>query len=280
MPVREHKGLKIVFGAARVVLPVLLLLSLAAGASADRMADIRARGKLVVGVSDAIPPFTYRGLGGAAVGYDIDILRGVATRLGVFLETVTVPETERIKALQQGKVDLIASTFTRTPERERQVGFSLDIFSSPQVMIVDKGSGLTSVKALGGRNVGVLKGRTADKNILAVVPTAKIVFIDGYPDAFAGLRAKTLDAFAADNLVLRTNLKKEADADRFLFLPDFRKDRNAGFGIKMGEVMLKFSVDQALFDMEESGEAAKIFDEWFGPKSAVPIERTFKIEFK
>jgi polar amino acid transport system substrate-binding protein len=249
-------------------------------AAADRLADIRARGKLVVGVSDAIPPFTFRGQGGAAIGYDIDLLRGVAERLGVYLETVTVAETERIKALQEGRVDLIASTFTRTPERERQVGFSLDIFSSPQVIIVDKASGLTSVKQLGERTVGVLKGRTADKNILEVVPTAKIAFVDGYASAFAELRAKTLDGFAADNLVLRTNLKKEADADRFFFLPDFKKDRNAGFGIRMGEVMLKFAVDQALFDMEEKGEAAKIFDQWFGPTSAVPIERTFVIEFK
>jgi polar amino acid transport system substrate-binding protein len=261
-------------------LALLLLPVLATSASADRLGDIRARGKLVAGVSDAIPPFTFRGLGGAAVGYDIDLLRGVAARFGVVLETVTVPETERIKALQQGKVDLIASSFTRTPEREREVGFSLDIFSSPQVILVDKASGLTSVKQLAGRGVGVLKGRTADKNVLAVVPAAKIVLVDDYPGAFAGLRNRTIDAFAADNLVLRTNLKKEADAERFAFLPDFQKPRNAGFGIRMGEVMLKFAVDQALYDMEESGEAARIFETWFGPQSAVPITRTFRIEFK
>lgn len=264
----------------KCVLPALLVLSAVLPAAADRLADIRARGKLIAGISDAIPPFSFRGQGGVAVGYDVDLLRGVASRLGVWLDTVTVPETERIKALQEGKVDLIASTFTRTPERERQVGFSLDIFSSPQVIIVDKASGLTSVQQLGGRSVGVLKGRTADKNILEAVPTARIVFVDDYAGAFAGLRAKTLEGFAADNLVLRTHLKKEPDADRFLFLPDFKKNRNAGFGIRMGEVMLKFVVDQALFDMEEKGEAARIFDQWFGPQSAVPIERTFVIEFK
>lgn len=275
-----YAGVRFVPAAAASVLSVLALVTLVAPASADRLDDIRARGKLVVGISDAIPPFTFRRADGEAAGYDVDLLRGVAARLGVKLETVTVPETERIKALQQGKVDLIASTFTRTPERERAVGFSLDIFYSPQVIIVDKASGLTSVKQLGGRSIGVLKGRTADKNILAVIPTARIVFVDDYPAAFAGLRTKTLDGFAADNLVLRTNMKKEADADRFFFIPDFEKGRNAGFGIKMGEVTLKFAVDQALYDMEENGEAAKVFDVWFGPKSPVPIERSFVIEFK
>ena len=60
---------------------------------------------------------------------------------------------------------------------------------------------------MGGRKFGVLKGRTSDKNILEVVPTAQFVYLDDYVSAFAGLRNKVLDGFAADNLVLRTNLK-------------------------------------------------------------------------
>ena len=261
----------------RAVLLALGLLLTAVPATADQLGDVRSRGTLVVGVSDAIPPFTFR-RGGDIVGYDVDLVRGIAQRIGVKLETVVVSETERIPALRGGKVDLIASTFTRTPERLRDVDFSIIIFYSPQVMIVDKASGLASVKQLGGRKVGVLKGRTADKNILDVIPTARIVFVDSYPDAFAGIRRGSIDAFAADNLVLRTNMKKENDAARFFFIPDFSKGRDAGFGIRQGEAPLKAVVDKALLDMEASGEAARIFDAWFGPKSDVPIERTFRIE--
>ena len=119
-----------------------------APASAGHLADVKARGKLVVGISDAIPPFTFRRSGGESVGYDVDLLRGVADRIGVKLEMVSLAETERISALQQGKVDLVASTFTRTPERERVIDFSVNIFYSPQVIIVDKASALTSVKQL------------------------------------------------------------------------------------------------------------------------------------
>ena len=186
--------------------------------------------------------------------------------------------SKRISALQQGKVDLVASTFTRTPERERDVDFSVTMFYSPQVIIVDKAVGVTSVKQLAGRKIGVLRGRTADKNILDVIPTAQIVFVDSYAGAFSGLKEKKLDGFAADNLVLRTNLKKENDAERYFFIPDFNKGGEAGFGIKKGETALKNAVDRALLDMEASGEAAKIFDVWFGPKSNVPIEQTFKFQ--
>jgi len=208
----------------------LLFATLMAGpAAADRLDEIKSRGALLVGVSDAIPPFTFR-RGGEVVGYDIDLVRGIAQRIGVRLELLTIGETDRIKAVQDGKIDLIASTFTRTPERERDVAFSLDIFSSPQVMIVDRGTGFTSIKQMAGRKFGVLKGRTSDKNILEVLPSAQFVYLDDYVSAFAGLRDKKFDGFAADNLVLRTNLKKERDADRFFFIPDFKKDRDAGLG--------------------------------------------------
>ena len=143
-------------------------------ASADRLADIKARGTLIVGVSTAIPPFTFQ-RGSEIVGYR---RRPRARRRAAdgrhSWNWCPVSETERIKAVQDGKIDLIASTFTRTPERERDVAFSLDIFNSPQVMIVDRASGLTSVKQMNGRTFGVLKGRTSDQNIREVVPTAQL----------------------------------------------------------------------------------------------------------
>ena len=260
---------------ARWLLSGLLLLP-AFPASADRLGDIKARGALIVGVSTAIPPFTFQ-RGSEIVGYDVDLVRGIAQRIGVKLELLPVGEADRIKAVQAGKIDLIASTFTRTPQRERDVAFSLDIFNSPQVMIVDKASGLTSVKQMNGGTFGVLTGRTSDQNIREVIPDAKFVYLDGYASAFAGLRNKTFIAFVADNLVLRTNLIREQDMDRFHFIADFSKARNAGFGMPKNEPALKAAVDRALLAMETSGEAVEIYNVWFGPKSDVPIERALRI---
>jgi polar amino acid transport system substrate-binding protein len=77
--------------------------------------------------------------------------------------------------------------------------------------------------------------------------------------------------------VLRTNLIKEKDVDRFRFIADFSKARNAGFGMPKNEPALKIAVDEALLAMEKAGEAVKIYNVWFGPKSDVPIERAFTI---
>jgi polar amino acid transport system substrate-binding protein len=264
---------------ARRLISILFVIMMTGQAVADRLGDIKLRGTLLVGVSDAIPPFTFR-RGSEVVGYDVDLVRGIAQRIGVKVELLTIGETDRIKAVQDGRIDLIASTFTRTPERESHVAFSLDIFNSPQVMIADRESGFTSVKQMGGRKFGVLKGRTSDKNILEAVPTAQFIYLDDYVSAFAGLRNKVFDGFAADNLVLRTKLKKERDADRFFFIPDFKTSRDAGFGMKKDEPALKAAIDRALLDMEASGEALRIYDSWFGPNSDVPIERALRIGVK
>jgi polar amino acid transport system substrate-binding protein len=264
-------------GLAKGIVAALLSLALADSAAADRLADIKLRGTLIVGVSTAIPPFTFQ-RGGEIVGYDVDLVRVIAERIGVKAVLVPVGEAERVKAVQAGRIDLIASTFTRTPERERDVAFSLDIFNSPQVMIVDKASGLISVKQMtGGRTFGVLQGRTSDQNIRDVVPDAKFVYLADYVSAFQGLRSGAFIGFAADNLVLRTNLIKETDAGRFHFIADFSKARNAGFGMPKNEPALKAAIDQALLAMEKSGEAVRIYDVWFGPKSPVPIERALTI---
>jgi polar amino acid transport system substrate-binding protein len=258
------------------LLTCLAITALLRPATADRLADVKQRGKLVVGASDAIPPFTFR-RSGEIVGYDADLVHGIADRIGVKAEFITVPESARIRAIGDGTIDLIASTFTRTPEREREVAFSFNIFYSPQVVLVDQSAGFRTIRDLAGKTFGVLKGRTSDKNILEVLPDARFVYLEEYAVAFESLRKRTLDAFIADNLVMRTNLKKESDRDRFFFIPDFKKDREAGFGLPRGEPALKSAVDGALLDMERAGQAAKVFDTWFGPNSDVPIDRTFTI---
>src|ERR1700704_944245 len=68
-----------------------LLAVLVTPAAADKLDDVKARGKLVVGVSDTTPPFSFRKLPEDAItGYDIDLVKGVAKRLGLGLEMVPV----------------------------------------------------------------------------------------------------------------------------------------------------------------------------------------------
>jgi polar amino acid transport system substrate-binding protein len=70
----------------------------------------------------------------------------------------------------------------------------------------------------------------------------------------------------------------QKDADQYLFIPDFEKRRAAAFAMKKGEVGLRDAVNRALLGLEASGEAASIYDAWFGPKSEHPLPRSFRIQ--
>ena len=149
-----------------------LLVVLAAPAAADKLDDVKARGKLVVGVSDTTPPFSFKRPGeNEHAGYDIDLVRAVAKRLGVGVETVSLSSAERIPMLQQGKLDFVATSMTRTPERLREIDFSLIYFVTPHAVIVKKSSGITSVQQLAGRKAASASTSTAGGNLKEVVPT-------------------------------------------------------------------------------------------------------------
>src|SRR5262244_1399762 len=115
---------------AKALLSAALLLGVAGSAAADKLDEIKARGKLLIGNSDTSPPFSSRE-NGKVIGYDIDLAAQVARRLAVGMEFVSVINSERIPALQQDRIDLAASGMTRADNRRHLIGFSLAYLVSP-----------------------------------------------------------------------------------------------------------------------------------------------------
>lgn len=87
-----------------------------------------------------------------------------------------------------------------------------------------------------------------------------------------------VDAFPTDESVLRAIVKQDGQhPDDYVFLSDFAKSRDVGFAMKKDEPRFKDAINKALLDVEASGDAAKIFEVWFGPQSPEPMTRKFTI---
>ena len=101
-----------------LILGIASLLAMPQPARADKLDEVKARGKLLIGTSDTSPPFSSRE-NGKVVGYDVDLAARVAQRLALPMETIPVVNADRIPALQQDRVDLVASGITgpRTARR-------------------------------------------------------------------------------------------------------------------------------------------------------------------
>ena len=244
-----------------------------ASAAADKLDDIKARGRLLVGVTQSSPPFSYRDGENGVVGYDVDLAAAVAKRLGVPMEKISIINAERIPSLQQDRVDLVATGMTRAENRKRDIAFSLAYLDSPHKVMVRKDAGITTVAQMGGRKLALVRSASVDAELKAAVPTLQIVLLDDYRACFEALRDKRVDGFLADELLLlRFAAQSEAPQD-FGLIEGYDLPRTAGFGLKKNEPRFTEFVNRTLLDLEASGEAAKIFDTWFKP-----LKRPFQIK--
>src|ERR1700712_5810521 len=71
----------------------------------DLLDSVKARGTLRIGLEGTFPPFNSKNPQGELVGFDVDIARAVATKLGVKAEFVTTEWSGIIAGLQAGKFD-------------------------------------------------------------------------------------------------------------------------------------------------------------------------------
>ena len=253
--------------------PTLIVLLLASSASADKLDDIKARGKLIVGVTESSPPFSFRDGDRGVVGYDVDLAAQVARRLGVETSKVSIINAERIPSLRDDKVDLVAAGMTRSAGRARDIDFSIATLVSPHKILVRRDSGITKVTQLAGRTLALVRSASVDKDLKEAVPTLQIVFLDDYQAAFTALKEKRVDSFLADELLLLRFAANSGAPQDFALIEGYDLPRTAGFGLKKNEPRFTEFVNRTLIDLEASGEAAKIFDAWFAP-----LTRPFRIK--
>lgn len=246
-------------------------------AAQDTLAKVKQKGVLVAGVKDSLPPFGYvdeqtRQI----VGYDVDFVKALADKLGVKLELKAVTSASRMPQLTEGNIDIIAATMTKTPERAQQIDFSNTYFLTGQKFLVKKGT-VKTLADLDGKKIGTAKGSTSEQNAAKAIPSATILSFDDYPQAFLALQQRKVFAVTTDESILAGIRGKAPNKEEFE-IPDLRiSDEPYGLGMRKGDRAFVDFVNNALLEMEKSGQAQEIFNKRFGPNTATPLERNFTI---
>lgn len=243
----------------------------------DTLADVKAKGVLVVGVRDTAPPFgTFNPDRNRYEGYDIDVARYIAEKLGVKVDFQRVTASSRIPALLDNRVDLLAAAMTKTPERAERIDFSHTYFLTGQKFLARKGK-IRSLKDLEGKRIATGKGTTAEQLMKSSVPQATVVSFEDYPMGFVALKQGKVDAVTTDESILggQLSLLERSPATRGKFeIPDIQLSIEPyALGVRKNDAgFLKF-VNETLLEMEQNGEVKKIFQRWFGAKTECPINR-------
>lgn len=255
----------------------LALFALTNLAHADRLDDIKKNGVVRVASFDSNPPFGFVDAKTKKIaGLDVDYAQAIADKLGVKLEVVPTNPANRIPLLVSHKVDLVLANFTITKERQEQVNFSIPYFSSGQQFIVKKGT-LKSPEDLNKWRVGVDKGTVNEGVLREKFPGAKVVAYDDTPFAFTALRNGQVQAITQDGPKLIGLLANVPDKEKYE-VPAFTISNDLiGVGIPKGETALTKEVDNILLSLEKEGKAESIYNQWFGPQTATPLTRLYRI---
>ena len=236
-----------------------------AAATAAETAAEAAGGTLIVGFDQDFPPMGFVGDNGEYTGFDLDLAKEVASRLGLEYKAQPIAWDSKDMELESGNIDCIWNGFTITG-REDDYTWTTPYMANKQVFVVANDSDIKSQADLAGKVVEVQADSSAEAALKENQDLAntfgQLLTTPDYNTAFMDLEQGAVDAVAMDVIVAGYQIKQR-NAD-FKILDDSLSEEEYGVGFKKGNTELRDKVQEALEEMAADGTLAKISDEWFG----------------
>ncbi len=235
-----------------------------ASGDAEIGADTQAiidRGVLRVGVKNAVQGFSFQDtVTGEYEGLEDDLARKIAEDLGCKdgVEFTTVTAATRTELLDSGDIDCVIATFTISDERKKSWDFTTPYYTDHNAVLVQKSSGITDIKDLISKKIGVSSGSNSAKALVQELVdeglvdgskfdkdtfdpatwTEGVTFqqYDDYPSISTALTAGEVDGFTVDKSILA--IYKTDDRD---FLPTEFAAQDYGIATKKGSDFSKYT---------------------------------------
>ena len=243
----------------RGVAPAAALAFLFGGAFATSAAEMK------VGANIGNVPWEFQDATGQTVGFEVDLAKEVGKRLGMDVSFVNIPFTGLFAAVQSGQIDAAVSSITITKKRLESVAFAQPYYDSDQSLTVKADSGITSVKGMSGKTVGVDTGSTGD--MWATKHTDEDKFSDvrkyeGLAPAMLDLAAGRIDGYISDIPALQYYVK-----DKPIYKVVERIPTGEQYSIMMAKNSpLLAKVNDEIGKLKDEGFIAKLHEKWFGAK--------------
>ncbi|WP_213989125.1 transporter substrate-binding domain-containing protein [Sodalis sp. dw_96] len=240
-----------------LVLAAILLPLISPPATADATLDkVKDRGKLVVGVDGVSPPFGFLDpKTNQTGGFQTELGRDIARRLGVALEVVPVTASTRVQFLQSGKVDLLIANIQWTRERSEALSYAPTPYNLVGgAALVRKDSGITKWEDLKGKVACVSQGSNFAKPLQAYGAIVK--GLRGIPESLLALKGGTCAASVHVSPALHQVLTGDSAAewtDYTLATRDQLIPSPTVIWTRRGEKDTRAFVDGAIRDWHKSG---------------------------
>lgn len=257
------------------------IIGLSQASLAGEVLDRVLQNKVLIETTDrAYPPFSSIDDKGEVVGFDVDVAREFAKRLGVDMKVET-PSWEIITAGNwKGRWDICVCSMTPTKERAEVLDFVLQYYSSPAIVVVNvDNNDIKSAADLNGKKVGVQSGTTYEKYIMKDlvidIPGAEKVTYpfteltpvpyDSEDTAFQDLAlgtGKRLDAIVSNYLTAIERVKKAPD--KFKIVGDSLFGEPIWVSVDKGDPEWQAKIKEVFKQMSDDGTLKQLSEKWVG----------------
>ena len=231
----------------------------------NSLQKVKDAGKLVLGLDDTFAPMGFRDDSGEIVGFDIDLAKEVASRMGVELEIKPIDWSSSILSLNKGDIDVLWNGVTINESRKEQINFSKPYLNNRLIIVKPKDrNDINSKEDLVGKVLGVQVG--SNDEALQSDPISKkakeIRKYDVNVNAFLDLMAKRIDVVIIDEVAAQYYISEEK-VDFVVVENSPLTEEFYGIGFRKTDEQLLTEVDKILDEMKADGKAAEISQKWF-----------------
>ncbi|WP_407531135.1 amino acid ABC transporter substrate-binding protein [Methylobacterium oryzisoli] len=241
---------------------------------------LKENNRIVLGVRDGGPPFSYIDNDGRYIGYTIDICSKIVDAIKVEInapdlrvEMNPVTSSTRIPLMTNGTIDLECGSTTNNPERQKQVAFTNAHFVTTSRFAAKKAKHITKIDDLKGQTVVSVAGSTNIVQINKMNSERKLgLTIQAAKDtveAFLLLETDRAAAFVMDDVQLSILIALSKDPAAYVISEDaFALPEPYGIMLRKNDGPFKAVVDRATADLYRTPEIGAIYRKWF--ESPVP----------
>jgi len=220
------------------------------------------RTELSFAMSGLYKPFNYKD-GGELVGFDVDIGKAIAEKMGVTAAPATNPWETIIQGLKSRKYDAIVGSMAITDERLEQVNFSRPYYrSGAQIFVAEDNADIASKANLEGKKIGVVKASTFKDIAVTLTDEDKVTGYDSDVIALQDLVTGRVDAVITDKIVGFSAINENGLAIKPVADPLYVDEM--GIAIHLEDTELVDAVNAALEEMIADGTYDQISTKWFG----------------
>ena len=247
---------------------VLLALSLiiVSGPAWSRTLDeILRAGELRVGVNPQLAPRALMNDKNEIDGFEPEVARSLAEKLGVRLTLIPVGAPDRIPFVAADRIDVVMGAMSRTSERAKVIDFTVPLHSENYGIITTEGKAINGIADLNSDQITLVevRGSTAIPYLQKLAPKAKILLLDNYNDRDRALSQGRGDASfdGIDTAAFRLKIFP-AVKWRIVATPEFGVTWSS-LGIAKGNASLKDWLNIALYELHTSGAVEQAWQRWF-----------------